>query len=688
MDVPRNRSDFVLRLVAEPDTAVAEVALRDCFCATEMDGVERALRRLPGVLGVQVDRTRAVADVRYDRARTDAQALRGQVAQLGYRCDCVDCPDSSCQPGHPAVGGADIRTADHGPDQRGAGQNTVSTHDTHEPDQHHGGMDMGMSAGMHGGHGAAMVADMFRRFIVCAVLTVPIVLFSPVGASVGFTVDPPVGLSTAWFGLILTTPVVFWGGRPFLSGAWRAARYGEANMMTLITTGILVSYLYSVVATFLGGADTFFEAAAMLTTFSLAGHWLEMRSRFAAGRAVQALLAMAPSTARVRRAGDEVEIPLDQVTVGDQVVRPGDRVPVDGTIHNGESYVDESLITGESVPVAKHSSSQVTGGTVNTTGSFTFIATGVGADTALARIARLVENAQASKAPAQRLADTAGRYLTFVALGTGLVTFVAWLAFGGHGAVFAVTAAVSAVVIACPDALALATPTAITVGVSRAAGHGMLFKNATALETAARIDTVVFDKTGTLTQGRPAVTDIVPQATVDEDRLLGLAASADQKSQHPLAEAIVRAAAERAINLSTAEQFEVPGHGVVATVAGQQVLIGNAKLLARYHIPTDGQLSDAAAALVADGRTPVYVAEKGALAGVVAIANPVRESAVGAVQGLHAAGVTTVMLTGDQAGTAHAVARATGIDTVIADVPPRTKRSTSLVCSVKASGSR
>ena len=673
-------------MTGDSETAVLEVTLRDCFCGTELETVERTLGGLPGVVGVDVDRTRSVAHVRYDSRRTNEEAVSHGVHQLGYRCECTTCPDSCCQPGHPAVGADDARGTHHRPqtheEHHGhAGHGPAPAHTEHgQHDEHaghgappahtdHGGHDE------HAGHGADMVRDMLRRFVVSAILTVPIVLFSPIGESIGFTVEPPFGLSMGWFGLILTTPVVFWGGWPFLSAAWRSARRGEANMMTLIATGILVSYVYSFVATVATGSDdVFFEAAAMLTTFSLAGHWLEMRSRYATGRAVEALLALAPPTARVRRDGAEAEIPLDQVVVGDEVVvRPGDRVPVDGSVRSGESYVDESMITGEPVPVAKRSGDRVTGGTVNTTGAFTFTATEVGADTALARIVAMVQNAQASKAPAQRLADAAGRYLVFVALGAGAITFLIWWLFGAEGAAFAITAAVSAVVIACPDALALATPTAITVGVGTAARRGVLFKNATALEGAAGIDTVVFDKTGTLTEGHPEVTDLAPFDGGDGESLLRLAAAADQPSQHPLAEAIVRAAHERGLTVPPAQRFDsVPGHGVVATVEDRAVLIGNARLLRREGISLDG-LSDRAAALAADGKTAIYVAYGGAPLGVVAVADPVRASARKAVQALHAAGVSTVMLTGDQRRTADAVASAIGIDTVIAEVLPEDK---------------
>ncbi|WP_412026477.1 copper-translocating P-type ATPase [Deinococcus yunweiensis] len=519
-----------------------------------------------------------------------------------------------------------------------------------------------------------MVNDMLRRFVISAVVTVPLILYSPIGASVGFTAMPPFGLSMAWFGLLLATPVVWWGGWPFISAAWRALRQREANMMTLIATGILVSWVFSVYSTLaLGGAEVFFEAAAMLTTLSLLGHWLEMRSRFATGRAVEALLKLSPATARVVRSGQETEVPLDQVVVGEVIaVRPGDRVPVDGEVLTGNSYVDESMITGEPVPVAKTAGIHVTGGTVNQTGAFTFRATAVGADTALSRIVQLVQNAQASKAPAQRVADTAGKYLVFVALSSGLIAFLAWVLLG-ESVVFALTAAVSAIVIACPDALALATPTAVTVGVGRGAREGVLFKNAGALEATASVDTVVFDKTGTLTEGKPAVTDVVQVPGASKDDLLRLAASADSPSQHPLAEAIVAGARARGLEIPKPDAFDsVPGQGVIATVIGQRVLIGNVKLMSREGVDVAAMIG-AAQSLAGDGKTAVYVAADGQALGVIAVADTVRETARQGVRALHHAGVRTVMLTGDNARTAAAVARDLGIDTVIADVLPEDK---------------
>ncbi len=526
----------------------------------------------------------------------------------------------------------------------------------------------------HAGHGSP--DDMLRRFIISLVITIPIVLFSPIGHGIGFRLDPPFGLSMEWFGLILSTVVVWWGGWPFISSAWRALWRGELNMMTLIALGILVSYVYSVAATLFWGGDVFFEAAAMLTSFSLAGHWLEMRSRFATGRAVEALLKLAPATARVLRNGQELELPLEQVVVGDEVVvKPGDRVPVDGVVSSGSSYVDESMISGEPIPVAKTQGAKVIGGTVNQTGAFNFKTTAIGADTALARIVQMVKSAQASKAPAQQLADRAGKYLVYLALSAGLITFVAWWLFGGQGAVFALTFAVSTIVIACPDALALATPTAITVGVGKAAKNGVLFKNATALEATAGVNTVVFDKTGTLTEGKPSVTDLVPAAGMKEEDLLHYAASADQPSQHPLAEAIVREAQARKIDVHAPETFDsVPGHGVVATMHGSTVLIGNQKLMDRERVDA-GALESEVARLASEGKTAMFVAVDGKAAGVIAVADKIRESAKIAIKALQDLGVQSVMLTGDNRRTAEAVGKQLGISTVIAEVLPEDKAS-------------
>ena len=654
---------------------VAEVDIRNAYDGSEYADLERYLRSLPGVMDAHLDRTRGVAHLGYDPSMTTPKQLEDRLRGRGYKCNCYGRAASSVQAGHPRAGAQDHAAMEQADTASAA---KAEGHAGMLHDEHKAAVSQGEHAAMghdkHAGHGAEMVRDLLRRFIVSTLLTLPLIAFSPIGAIVGLPSMPPFGLSMGLFGFVLATPVVWWGGWPFISAAWRALRRGEANMMTLIALGILVSYIYSVAATFFFTGEVFYEAAAMLTSFSLAGHWLEMRSRFATGKAVEALLKLAPATARVRRGGEVKEIPLEEVVVGDEiVVRPGDRVPVDGEVVSGSSYVDESMITGEPIPVAKTEGGKVIGGTVNQTGAFNFKATAVGADTALSRIVQMVQNAQASKAPAQRLADTAGKYLVFVAIGSGLLAFIVWYFFGGEGVLFALTAAVSTVVIACPDALALATPTAITVGVGKGAREGVLFKNATALEATAGIDTVIFDKTGTLTEGKPALTDVVPANGFTESEMLRFAASADQPSQHPLAEAIVAGARAQGIQVTTPESFDsIPGHGVEAHVDGRRVLIGNRKLMERERVALNG-LVERVSALSTEAKTAMYVAVDGQAAGIVAVADRIRESARVAVSSLHDMGVRTVMLTGDNRHTAEAVARQLGMDTVIAEVLPEDK---------------
>lgn len=619
--------------VATGDSGVAsvEIGLANCHDAIELAGIERFFGDVPGVKGVHLDRTRAVAHVTIDPQVTSAAALHEALRRAGYRCVCqkaaVEAP------------------AEH----------------QHAPDA-------------HAGHGAHMVRDMLRRFIGSAVLTLPIVLYSPLGTSLfRRELMPPFGLSPGILGLALTSIVVWWGGWPFISSAARSLRQGELTMMTLIATGVLVSYIYSIAVTLGLPGEPFYDAAAMLTSFSLLGHWMEMRSRFATGRAVEALLKLAPPTARRVQNGIEEEVSLDVVAVGDTLaVRPGDTIPVDGMVTEGSSYVDESMLTGEPVPVAKTTGAVVVGGTRNQQGAFRFRATKVGADTALARIVAMVRDAQSSKAPAQRLADLAGKVLVIVALAAGTITFGAWLLFGREGVVFALSAAVAAIVIACPDALALATPTAITVGVGRAARGGVLFRNATVLEAAARVDLVVFDKTGTLTEGRPSVTDIIPVAGVTLAELLRLAAAADAQSEHPLAVAVVEAAKVRAIGVERPSDFEaIPGHGVRASVGARAVLVGNRKLLERYGVAP--QLEAEAERLRAEAKTALNVAADGRMVGLIAVADRIRPTARDAVAALHHLGVRVLLLTGDSRATAEAVARTLGIDEVRAEVLPGDK---------------
>jgi len=354
-----------------------------------------------------------------------------------------------------------------------------------------------------------MEADMRRRFLWSLLLTIPAVLYSPLGANI-FRVSLPQPIPANWILFILTTPVVFWTGSIFVTGAYRSLRKRTLNMSVLVSVGVLAAYLFSVVITVLNAGETFYEAAAMLVTFVLFGHWMEMRSRRGTSDALQALFNLVPPKARVVRDGTVVEVPTSEIRPGDIVeLRPGDRVPVDGIVTEGETAIDEALVTGESIPVPKGSGDQVTGGTINQSGSVRFKATKVGDETALAQIVKLVEEAQASKAPGQRLADRWAQYLVILAVGAGIITFGIWYGVVGESLLVALTFAISAVVIACPDALGLATPTAVAVGTGLGARHNILIKNAATLEQTSRINAIVLDKTGTLTEGRPRVTDVV-----------------------------------------------------------------------------------------------------------------------------------------------------------------------------------
>jgi Cu2+-exporting ATPase len=612
--------------IAPPQSRqTAAIDITDVCSGLDYRRIEGALRSKPGVLNVRVDRTVQRAIVDYDASITTADQLQHVVAEAGFCC---------------------------APAERPAVRQDVHAHD----------------------HSAAMIGEMLRKSIVCALLSIPIVLYSPLGHRLGFPGRLPWGMPESWFGLVLSTPVVFWGSSVFIVDAWRALLRREATMMTLIALGILVSYAYSVPATILGSQDVFYDATVMLATFSLVGHWLEMRARFATGKAVEALLKLAPPTAHVRRDGVEVEVPLDQVVVGDEIaVRPGDRIPVDGVVLSGSSYVDESMLTGEPIPVEKIAGSKVVGGTVNKNGSFVFRAEAIGADTALARIVKMVQDAQASKAPAQELADRAGRYLVFVALGSGLIALLVWLGVGS-AAVFAVTAMVSTIVIACPDALALATPTALTVGIGKAAREGVLFKNATALEATAKLQCVALDKTGTLTEGKPSLTDVLPAPAIGDDSFLLFAAAADSASEHPLAQAIVDGARARNLALPEATDFRaLPGLGATALVGDRRVLVGNPALMAQEGVNLTDSARDQLERLADAAKTPVLVAIDGAFAGMLAVADKMRPSAIEAVQDLRAMGVRTAMITGDNEKTARAVARAIGIDDVFAQVLPAEK---------------
>jgi Cu2+-exporting ATPase len=641
---------------SELQTAVLEV--KGLNWATSKAAVESVLGRQEGVVAVDANAVAQTATVVFDPHRTSLASLAGWIRDCGYHCSGRSVPEHLCYPMEPAEGAG----------QPGQEAPPLAGHGEHAPQEMMG----------HGGHHAGMsmqdmVRDMRNRFLVAAVLSVGVMLFSPMGRGMlGFTLLAPFGLRDDVVALALSVPVVFYSAWIFFDGAYRALRARTLDMMVLVAIAVGAGWLYSVGVTLTGGGEVFYEAATVLAAFVLLGHWFEMRARGGANEAIRTLLELAPPVALVLRGGEPVEVPTAEVQAGDLLlIRPGAKVPVDGVVEEGQSEVDESMVTGESLPVAKAVGTEVIGASINTTGTMRVRATKVGAETALAQIVKLVQEAQNSKAPGQRLADRAAFWLVLVALAGGTVTFAAWLLLGA-GAQAALLFAITVVVITCPDALGLATPTAIMVGTGLGAKRGVLFKNAAALETSARIDTVVMDKTGTLTKGEPEVTDVVAEG-IGEEELLALAAAVEAESEHPLAAAVVAHAREKGLSVPAAADFlNTPGRGAGALVAGRQVLIGNRKLMAEKGIGL-GPLAAARDELASTGRTAVLVAVDGRAAGVIALADAARETAAPAVRALHEAGIEVVMLTGDNEATARRIAGQLGIDSVIAEVLPGDK---------------
>jgi Cu2+-exporting ATPase len=530
----------------------------------------------------------------------------------------------------------------------------------------------------HGGHGgmsmAAMVTDMRNRFLVAIAFAIPIVLWSTIGRDVlGFTLAAPFGLRVDVWQLLLSLPVVFYATSIFFTGALRALRARTLDMMVLVAVAVGSGWLYSLAVTLTGGGEVFYEAASVLASFVLLGHWFEMRARGGANDAIRTLLNLAPPKALVERDARQVEVSTADVLVGDLlIIRPGTKIAVDGIVEDGDSEVDESMVTGESLPVHKATGAQVTGATINKNGILRVRATKVGSDTALAQIVKLVQEAQSSKAPGQRLADRAAFWLVFVALIGGALTLALWLAFSDRSFAASMLFAITVVVITCPDALGLATPTAIMVGTGLGAERGILFKNATALEGAARIQTVVLDKTGTLTRGEPEVTEIATDG-IEEAELLRLVAAVERSSEHPLAQAIVQRADQQEVVAVGAEAFEnVPGHGALATVDGHRIAVGNARLMERENVDM-GVLGARRDALTAGGQTVVLVSVDGRAAALIAIADAVRPTSAAAIAALHDAGIIVVMLTGDNEATARRIGHQLAIDTVLAEVLPGDK---------------
>ncbi len=611
--------------------------------------IEKRLGKLESIAKVEASYVSQTVTVTYDEDRLGEGQLREMVKDCGFAC------------GEPMVASPSLAPATTEP-----GMHEMMDHDMSNPAM-----------------ARAMEAEMRSRFFVSLVLTIPIILYSSLGTTLlRLHLPTPFGIHPNWVLLVLSTPVVWWCGWIFHAGAWRALRNRTLDMNVLVSLGVLVAYLFSVFATlFAPMVDTSYDAAAMLVTFVLFGHWMEMRSRRGSSDALNALLRLAPTEANVIGPDGAVQtVPVEQVQVGALLLlRPGEKVPVDGIVIEGESAIDESMVTGESLPVSKKPGDEVIGGTVNESGSLRFTATKVGSETALAQIVQLVQVAQNSKAPAQRLADRAAEWLVLAAVGAGVLTFLIWFFVVGQTVLFALTLAVTAVVIACPDALGLATPTAVAVGTGIGARNGILIKNATALEQTSRIQTIIFDKTGTLTEGKPAVTDIVvfaPGKTsgFDQARLLQVAAVAEADSEHPLAHTLVEEAEARQLGVLPYSQFKaIAGGGVQAVVENRPVLIGTPKLLADHGIQLAPSEHEQVNTLQTQGKTAMVVAQDAQAVGVIAVADRIRPTSQEAIAELQALGIQVAMLTGDNERTAQAVGKEVGITRVFAEVLPAEK---------------
>lgn len=659
-------------------TSIVEVS--GMLSALSARGVEKRLAHLPGVRRVEVNYVSGGATVEYDEQLIDIKRIKAAIHACGYHCTGELLPKHVCVPEDPPevvmtmpAGPVMTMPAGHAAHAAGHAEHTGHTApawSTVRPVAHTDEMahEMGHGAGMDM---QAMARDMRNRFLVALVFSVPIFLYSPMGGM--FTPPaPPFGLTLTLWLFILASAAIIYPSWPFFMAAYRALKNGVLNMAVLVVLSVGTGYVFSVGATFFFAGEQFYEAVAVLLVFILLGHWLEMRARAGASDAIRALIDLAPPMATVLREGREIEVPTASVTIDDIVViRPGNKIPVDGVVLEGESTVDESMLTGESMPIDKKTGSTVIGATINRSGSFSYRATKVGADTALAQIVKLVQEAQNSKAPAQLLADRAAQWLVVIAVVIGLATFSVWYWWINQPLLFALTLTITVFVIACPDALGLATPMAVMVGTGLGAMNGILFKNAAALEAATRLDVIVFDKTGTLTLGQPEVVAVATAFGTDADTVLRTAAAVEQGSDHPLAQAILRRAAGLEIEKTTAFR-NIEGKGARAEMAGHSVFIGNRRLMDEQRIDMAG-LAEKSQELQGNGRTVVHIALDGKLIGLIAIADAVRPTAAETVKRLRERSVQVAMLTGDNRGTAERIAETLGIEIVLADVLPGQK---------------
>lgn len=687
------------------EPAHVDLAVTGMTCASCVRRVERALTRVPGVVTANVNFASSQASVDYDPASAGVSQFIDAIENAGYgvsdlaeaRFELDDSARPSGAPSQieqyvkriPGVLSANFNPAtmvlasEYLPESvnpaeirrvlRDLGYRATPV------------ADVGTDAAENGRE--AEYRDLRHKFWIATVLSAPVLVIAMSHGKIAFLNFPGVN----WVQLLLTMPVVAYCGAQFYRGAWAGLRHRYADMNTLIAMGTGAAFVYSVLATLapawfappsthagmhMNGAPVYFEAASVIIALILLGRMLEARAKARTGNAIRRLLDLQPNTARVQREGAEIDIPVEEVEPGDVViVRPGEKIPVDGQVIDGISAIDESMLTGESMPVDKRAGDNVFGATINRTGSFTFCATKVGRDTVLQQIIKLVEKAQGSKAPIARLADKVSGIFSPVVLCIAIAAFVTWFCISPSDTRFilALTSFVSVLIIACPCALGLATPTAIMVGTGRGAEQGILIKSGESLEFAYKLNTVVLDKTGTITTGKPVLTDVVPADGSSESELLRLAASAESRSEHPIAHAILESARSHDLLIAQQTKFQaIEGHGVEAQVEGHAVLLGNSKLMGDRGIRLDG-LSDAAADMAQHGRTAMFVALDGIAAGVLGVADRVKPEAAEAIAQMQEAGLEVVMITGDGRATAEAVANEVGIDRVISDVLPQDK---------------
>lgn len=686
-----------------------ELPIAGLTCATCVATVENNLQGVPGVSDVHVNFALNKAHVTYDPAQSDVGQLVGAVKKAGYQVGATDMrlrltPDLHCASCVDLIENALHRVPGVLAANVNPGTNTVQI--SYVPEQVN--FAAIQTAVESTGYQAARPVEseetvdeetaahqreyqsLMRKFWFAAIISIPVMLvaypelpwlYLP-NLFVGEASEELIRLLFILSGVV-TLPVMAYSGRQFFTGAWSAFKHHSADMNTLIALGTSAAWIYSTVALIIpaifpeGTATPFYDVTAVVTALVVLGQALEVRAKGQTSQAIRKLLDLQAKTARVLRDGEEIEIPVEEVLVGDTVVvRPGDKIPVDGEIIDGRSALDESMVTGESLPVDKTVGDEVIGATVNTTGSFKFRATKVGKDTALAQIVKMVQDAMGSKAPIARLVDVVSSYFVPTVMIIAILTFLVWFNFGPSQALaFAIVTAVTVLIIACPCAVGMAVPMSLVAGVGKGAEHGVLIRNGEALQTASQLKTIVLDKTGTITKGKPELTDVVvnTQSTMSSDELLHLAASADRLSEHPLAQAIVDGAKAKGIEVVEPDEFEaIPGHGVETVVAGQQVYVGNIKLMQRHEIDARAIKADVER-LQGEGKTAMYVAVDGRVAGVVAVADTIKEDSIQAIKVMQDAGLEVIMLTGDNERTAQAIARQVGIERVLADVLPEDK---------------